>query len=433
MAKRTRTTKPRVAEQDQILPPRISPSPENGDTFIDAQDSAPMEDPAISDGNEQVEAEVNGGKDITLDTNISLTPLKSSGRVSYRRYTPEDKSDVYFLVHNRAMTASDASLKTGIPLSTVRGWLKEDEVETDYAFTKEKSRSGRRPDIPKLTDEQTKFLINEIDNDISITITELTDKLTNSYNDLKVSKSGVSKFVKEYCYLALQLLKPHSGEKISPQVSKQRSKWVSELPAVLNPINNCVFVGEATFTVSLMRSIRWAKTGNESPGKLPAFKTTTTTVIGAISGKGPLNFEVKYKRPAPSSTKRRRLTDGSIVVDGGSASHYLNFVQSLIEKLKADGQYEGSYILLENVPLENQRNIEAVIESNKFNCLFLPQQSSDFNAIEDFWPIVRSHIKRTRLEDNETMEQRIQEGANRVSSQEYSKICSWVSKSMAKA
>ncbi len=419
MARKTRSTDGLV-EQEQHISEKLAPSTKNV-----PETSNDLEDPLVPEENAEVDRSIEES-----ETSLS-SKRRLSDRAKYRRYTQEDKSNVFFLVHNKAMSPSDAALKIGIPLSTVKGWLKKDEQLPDYSFTKEKAKCGPCPDIPKLTDEQTRFLVNEVDNDTSITIIELFDKFTNAYNGVKVSKAGIGKFVKENCYLALKLSKncPEDKTVSNHQIIKERSQWVSQLPEVLNPLNNCIFVGEATFTVSLMKSFLRNKTGKKLP---PTIKTTTTTVLGAISGKGSLHFEVKYKRPAPS-LKRRKLTDGSIVVDGGSASHYLNFIHSLVEKLKSDSQYDGCYILLENVPLQNQRNVEAIIESKNFKYLYLPRKSSDLNAIEDFWPIVQGYIKRTRLDDDETMEHRIQQGANAVSSQEYSKICSWVSKSIEKA
>ncbi len=429
MAKRSHDA---IAVPDPLRQNIFQTSPGNPDISNTNPDEPPIDNSLLNESNKEVE--VGDG-----DIDESETNLRLSDKGIYRRYKPEDKSDIFFLVHNRAMTARDAALKIGIPLSTVRRWLKEDEKQPDFAFTKEKTKAGRHPSIPKLTDDQEKFLVNEIDNDTSITINELFGTLTSAYSDLNVSKSGISKFVKEYCYLSLKL--PNSEEKAikfnNPEITDERYEWVKEWIEVLDLSKNCIFVGEATYIVSLMRSFRWAKSVNDSPGKAPILKTTSTTVLGAISGNGPLQFEVKYKRPAPSSTKRRRLTDGSVIIDNspsGTTSHYLNFIHSLIDKLKSDKQYTGCYIILdqENVPIENQRNIEAVIESNKFNCVYLPRQSSDLNAIEYFWPIVKRYIKRTRLNDDETMEQRIQEGANAVSSGEYSKIISWIGDSMAK-
>ncbi len=430
MTERIRGNDNPVEQEQQLSEPHHSP--EETDISVDKPDKP------LRESNEETGNENN-------DEPTTLTKRDSSGKLIYRRYKPEDKSDIFFLVHNRAMTASDAALKMGIPLTTVRRWLKEDEKQPDYAFTKEKSKGGRRPDIPKLTNEQTKILINEIDDNPSITITELFDKLTNVYKDLQISKSGINKFIKEYCYLSLNLskkLKSNSnGNFLSDsQISKERSDWIKRWSKDINPNKNCIFVGEATFNVSLMRSLRWDKSGQRSSEKAPVLRTTTTTVLGAISANGPLHFEVKYKRAAPDSSspyyKRRKLIDGSILNDNflsGSTSHYLNFIQSLVEELNTDNQYNDSFILLENVPFDNQRNIADVIESNKFRCLFLPPQSSDFNAIEDFWPIVKGYIKRSRLGDNETMEERIREGADAVSLQEYSKICTETGKSMAKA
>lgn len=55
------------------------------------------------------------------------------------------------------------------------------------------------------------------------------------------------------------------------------------------------------------------------------------------------------------------------------------------------------------------------IERRGYKIMYLPAYSPELNPIEQFWSIVKSKLKRTKLLDKETLSTRIADASNSVS------------------
>jgi transposase len=77
-------------------------------------------------------------------------------------------------------------------------------------------------------------------------------------------------------------------------------------------------------------------------------------------------------------------------------------------------QMRGFYFIRDNAPIHKQ--IEDIFNKRNgdYKCVFLPPYSPELNPIEKFWALVKRKVRREKLQDTETLQDRIVDAANEV-------------------
>jgi hypothetical protein len=87
--------------------------------------------------------------------------------------------------------------------------------------------------------------------------------------------------------------------------------------------------------------------------------------------------------------------------------HYFNFISSTLDVLDLYEEFKGYYIIMDNAPIHTAADIEKLLVSRGYGCVYLPPYSPGLNPIEQIWSVVKSKHKRERLLETENLNSRI--------------------------
>ncbi|OAD74144.1 Homeodomain-like DNA binding domain-containing transcription factor [Phycomyces blakesleeanus NRRL 1555(-)] len=153
----------------------------------------------------QVEKEAKPNGDVTM--------REASVKQNYTRYSDQDK---------RCLSAAAAATQLGIHVHTAQKWAKQYEKGSDSIFEKQKKTD--RPRI--LHDEHKKAILECIDENPSIVLDEVMKKLKQMFTELKVSKTTLFDFVKQYCNLSLKKARLQPKDWNSEEKIQERLDWI---------------------------------------------------------------------------------------------------------------------------------------------------------------------------------------------------------------
>ncbi|KAG0930755.1 hypothetical protein G6F57_011662 [Rhizopus arrhizus] len=153
----------------------------------------------------------------------------------------------------------------------------------------------------------------------------------------------------------------------------------------------------------------------------PTTKAPSHTILGAISSVGVINLSIRVPKQPPKVRKiqggKKRKNPVASNEDGPkgtTAGHYMRFLRETLNILDKYDQMRGYYFIMDNAPIHKQ--IEDILnERNKdYKCVYLPPYSPELNPIEQFWALVKRKVRRQKLKDTETLQERIVDAANEV-------------------
>ncbi|KAL1928558.1 hypothetical protein VTP01DRAFT_2914 [Rhizomucor pusillus] len=144
---------------------------------------------------------------------------EASNKRVYTLYTAQDKVRFFKLMFEKVLSASAAAKQLGIHVRTAHRWAKQDEVNPDGIFAKRKKNG--RPRI--LGEEHKKVILEYVDENPSVVLEQLMERLLQRFKGLKVSKSTIYDFVRTQCNLSLkkarfQPVDRNSGAKIQERL-----------------------------------------------------------------------------------------------------------------------------------------------------------------------------------------------------------------------
>ncbi|KAG1038190.1 hypothetical protein G6F43_012730 [Rhizopus delemar] len=153
----------------------------------------------------------------------------------------------------------------------------------------------------------------------------------------------------------------------------------------------------------------------------PTTKAPSHTILGAISSVEVVNLSIRVPKQHPKVKKaqggrKRKNPEASKedVPKGTTSGDYMRFIQETLNILDKYDQMRGFYFIMDNAPIHKQ--IEDMLnERNRdYKCVFLPPYSPELNPIEQFWALVKHKVRREKLQDTETLQDRIIDAANEV-------------------
>ncbi|KAG1642430.1 hypothetical protein G6F44_004837 [Rhizopus delemar] len=231
------------------------------------------------------------------------------------------------------------------------------------------SDSGRpvgRP--PVLTDEYKNYMIQWADeNTDSVVLEDMLDALTEKFGNLRITRSGFYKFVRQKCRITFKKAHLQLVERNTPEKIEQCYEWIKRwMETGLDFTSNCVFMDEAAFHINLKRNFSWSKEGSRAVVKVPRTRAKTTTILGAISPFGVVNISVRRPR-ALAQSKKRKVNGGTkakVSNNGGTVvGHYFNFISSVLDIMDRHEQFRGHYLRLAVTKDGAKRNVILAIEA----------------------------------------------------------------------
>ncbi|CAO3626676.1 unnamed protein product [Cunninghamella echinulata] len=111
-----------------------------------------------------------------------------------------------------------------------------------------------------LGEEHKKLLISLYDENPSSTINQTIGEFSESFEELKVSKSTVHKFIKEDLGFTFKMAQFHTLQRNDEEVIEKRYNWMNEINnSEVNYLRNRVFIDESGFHNNMKRSQAWAE------------------------------------------------------------------------------------------------------------------------------------------------------------------------------
>ncbi|CEG82100.1 hypothetical protein RMATCC62417_16222 [Rhizopus microsporus] len=155
----------------------------------------------------------------------------------------------------------------------------------------------------------------------------------------------------------------------------------------------------------------WSKKGTSAVVTVPKTRTTTTTILGAISAEGLIKRSLRLPQ-LPFSKKRKRGDGIGYISKGTVTEHYISFLKATIDEMGQYSHMKGHYLVMDNASIHTSEDITKYVESRDYRCAYLPPYSPEINPIEQFWSVVKSKVKRNKFLEKETLMTRISEASN---------------------
>ncbi|CEP19257.1 hypothetical protein [Parasitella parasitica] len=109
---------------------------------------------------------------------------------------------------------------------------------------------------------------------------------------------------------------------------------------------------------------------------------------------------------------------------GTTTAHFIKFMYELLDIIDIDESLKGSYLVIDNCTIHKSHPLIRKIEGRRYRVIYLPPYSSELNAIENFWAIVKRKMKRENPMTEETLFQRIADACNNVRVSDLRGFCS---------
>ncbi|KAG1046942.1 hypothetical protein G6F43_010590 [Rhizopus delemar] len=275
-------------------------------------------------------------------------------------------------------------------------------------------------DLSQLNEAHKSHLINFFDEDSTATIQDAVEDLTAIFANLDIKKSGVAEFMKEECNLSIKVVGRHPVARNKEENLQKRADWVEKwVQNGMDYLKNCIFVDESGFGINMRRSRGWSPRGSKSITETPSTKATSHSVLGTISAIGVVNMKLREsgnlkRRKVVGATKRKAPEDQLSVPKGTIGEHYLQFISDTMDIMDEFSEMKDYFIIMDNAPIHVPEIIDPIIIQRGYTPVYLPPYSPELNLIEQFWSIIKTKVRRTKLSDIETLTARIVETSEAV-------------------
>ena len=383
-------------------------------------DNTNMDDVELDNGDE-IDVDVDAAEDIDVDKPIKKT------RGEYNRYSESQKQRFWQMVAEEGFSAYKAALLNDINLQTAytwkKNWNRKIVDEQNGIFHTPKKR-GRKP---LLTDEHREFLKNLVNEDATVTLAFLLEKLREAFDDVKASVSTIYNFITRICKFSLKRVSKWALRRSLDDVKEKRCEWAEEYKEKLDFNKNCVFIDEAGFNISMRREYGWSAVGEKAVIKVPVTRGLNVTFIGAICAKGCIDLRVRNPANMATNKKRKIDSDTSVVESSGrgtTANHFYSFIKSVLNQINKHEELKGmKYLVLDNAAIHKRRDIQLLVAESGLELVFLPPYSPGLNAIEEFWSVCKSKVKRSALNKKEQLTPKVMEATSKISADSYGGFC----------
>jgi hypothetical protein len=216
----------------------------------------------------------------------------------------------------------------------------------------------------------------------------------------------------------------HAEKRNNEETLEARYQWATSIAnSDVEFLRNCVFIDESGFHVNLKRTGAWGLKGKTPIVEVEKTKAVSHSILGAISVFGVINTSVRMPsvtatQLVPTSAgKKRKLDSGKGKPQkpkGTTGDHFYTFLKNTMDEMDKFEYLKEAYLIMDNASIHKRQDILDLITTRKYKYIFLPPYSPELNPIEQFWSITKSKIRRAKLLDEETLQDRITEACNQV-------------------
>jgi Transposase and inactivated derivatives len=240
----------------------------------------------------------------------------------------------------------------------------------------EKRAVGHRP--RKLTFGQADEVCNWIDEDCTLTLRQIKNKLLENYPQLQVSSSTIYRAIKEFHY-SVKRVSFIPERRNSPETLQSRFEYAVQYNRIMIEREKIFFIDEFGIQINSRRSYGRAPK-NCRANKIKAQLRGRNYSIAAAMCTNSLYIFTVQDRPY-------------------NIAYFGQFLTNLIEHLHED-EIIGAYFVLDNVRFHRTEEIQQLIRNHGHVPIFLPPYSPFLNPIEELFNQWKGII-RSRQPNNE--------------------------------
>ena len=135
---------------------------------------------------------------------------------------------------------------------------------------------------------------------------------------------------------------------------------------------NIVYIDESGVSHQMINEYCWTEKGSEVIGERSGAKRGRTSVVAALNGEN-INAPMAY----------------SGTMNGELFLYWLkNFLAASLKK--------GQVVVMDNAAIHKVKRVREIIEDVGCSLIYLPPYSPDLNPIENYWAVMKSHIRKIR-------------------------------------
>ncbi|CEG75676.1 hypothetical protein RMATCC62417_10683 [Rhizopus microsporus] len=345
---------------------------------------------------------------------INNDPPTSKNPNKGNRYSYDVKKLVVDYHIEKLYTAAEAGRIHNVPEKSAQRWIrnfkKTGQIEPNDVV---------HGPPPILGEEHKTFVINFIDDAPTKRVDDVLNALVTHFEDLSIQRTAVHNFVTNDCKLTFKKVSLHSEARNSPETIQKRLEWAKKwLATDMDFVMNCVFIDESAFSINLRRTYGYAPAGKKAIVETKSTRAKTHTILGAISAAGVVQVSIR-KPPVKKKdqSKKRKLVDGASTTvkrSGACTHHYICFLEDVMNVMDNHIQFQNYYLVMDNAPIHQSKEIEELITSRGYRCIYLPPYSPELNPIEQFWLVVKSHVRRDELKSEDGLSDRIAVACNKI-------------------
>ena len=97
---------------------------------------------------------------------------------------------------------------------------------------------------------------------------------------------------------------------------------------------------------------------------------------------------------------------------GTVTGQYSSFLKAALDEIDKYPEMKGHYLVMDDAPIHSSTDIGKYINSRGYRYVYLPPYSPELNAIEQFWSVVKSKVKRNKFLEKESLMTRIGEACD---------------------
>lgn len=368
-----------------------------------------------------------------IDVGIMAPTRKFKPKMKeYNKYPKYVKERFWHDLIEEGYSAYSAAKKHGINLQTAYLWKRNWNKQIYLAIQGMEEPSKKRGRKPLLNKKHMELMKSLVEDDASVTLDSMLESLRLNFSNLEVSATTVHRFATKVCNLSLKRISKWPARRSLEDIKEQRYQWAKEYGDKLNFSDNCIFIDEAGFNLSMRREYGWSSVGEKAIVNAPITRGLNISFIGAISSHGCISLKVRHPQGLVGGKKRKLDTDGTsskLNPIGTTADHFYDFVKSVIEQKNQSEELRNlKYLILDNASIHKRRDIQLLVALSDLELVFLPPYSPCLNAIEEFWAVCKSKVKKAKVEKKEGLTLAVCESVNQISIESYEGFCRHASK-----
>ena len=137
-------------------------------------------------------------------------------------------------------------------------------------------------------------------------------------------------------------------------------------------MQNIVYIDESGIDHNIIKENCWVKKGGKIIGERSGGRRERTSVLAALNGKE-IKAPIRY-----SGTANTKL--------------FLYWLENILVPVLTEGQT----VIMDNCSIHKSLKVKELIENAGCFLLYLPPYSPDLNPIENYWAVMKNHIKKIR-------------------------------------